>query len=193
MKLKYLIAIVVFLFILATAFFIFTKYETQQRQDKLFSKIESINQLITAKQIYRDIIYLKETKDILWLPIKNKEFLISVDYVIQAGIDLSKGYKIENSKGITTLTVPEVEIFSIDADDSTINEYYSKQRFYKLTKDDFIKIIAQNKERILKGSSISSLLELSRQNSRETLKRLLKTPNTETEIIFSNSVIRTKR
>lgn len=163
---------------------------TKSRDITVLNQIEEIKELITARQIYREIIYSKETKDILWIPILNKEFLISLDYNITAGIDISKGYKITKAHREVTITLPRAEILSIDADDTSIKQYFIKERFSKLQRDDYFIMIQESKKKILEGESIKTLLAESENNAKDILTTLLQISGITVNVKFSNTVIR---
>ncbi|QEN04873.1 DUF4230 domain-containing protein [Thiospirochaeta perfilievii] len=165
-------------------------YREKRSKDLIFSKIEQLQQLVTAKQIYREVIYSKETKDFLWIPLANKEFLFALDYTITAGIDINKGYTVTNKSGYKLITLPKAEIFSIDADDTSIKEYFTKQRFSTLNKDDYFLLIQESKQSIIEGESIKRLLYESESSAKELLKNLLEISGEAVEVEFSNSVLR---
>ena len=93
MKLKPIIILIITFLIISTVAVIFLKIKDEKKEQILvLNKIEQLQQLVTAKQIYREVIYSKETKDFLWIPLANKEFLFALDYTITAGIDISRGF-----------------------------------------------------------------------------------------------------
>lgn len=171
--------------------YLLINYKTKKSEDnKIFNQIENIEELVTAKQIYREILYSKETKDFLWLTLSNKEFLISINYIVTAGIDLSKGYSVSRKNKIITITLPKAEILTIDADDASIKEYFVKERFSELYMDDYFSMIQDSKEDILKGDAIESLLQDSERNAKDVLGTLLHLSGIHVEIKFSDSTIR---
>ncbi len=191
MKSKPIIIFIITLIILSITLLISLNIERHKKEQKVvLNKIEQLQQLVTAKQIYREVIYSKETKDFLWIPLKNKEFLFALDYTITAGIDISKGFKVEDRDGYKLITLPRAEIFSIDADDTSIKEYFIKQRFSKLNRDDYFQLIKESKLSILSGNSIDVLLNESEENAKELLKSLLQVSDIIVEVEFSNRVIK---
>ena len=179
--------------ILIISIFFIIKYSKYHFEDqKILNQIENIEELTTAKQIYREILYSKESKDFLWIPLSSKEFLISLDYIVTAGIDISKGYKVIRENGKITVILPRAEVFTIDADDSSIKEYFIKKRFSELYRDDYFTMIQESKEKISQGDSIDILLEESEKSAKTVLETLLRVANLRVNIEFSNSVIRIK-
>lgn len=191
MKLQHVIILIFTLTLLSIAVLVSLNIHGQKKERILvLNKIEQLQQLVTAKQIYREVIYSKETKDFLWIPLKNKEFLFALDYIITAGIDISKGFKVEDRDGYKLITLPRAEIFSIDADDTSIKEYFIKQRFSKLNRDDYFQLIKESKLSILSGNSINTLLIESEVNAKTLLKSLLQVSDIIVEVEFSNKVIK---
>lgn len=165
----------------------------KKEENLILNKIEQLQQLVTAKQIYREIIYSKETKDFLWIPLVNKEFLFALDYTITAGIDISKGYNITDENEYKIITLPRAEIISIDADDTSIHEYFAKQRFSKLNRDDYFELIEESKQTIISGESIEELLRESEENARLLLENILTIKDINAKVEFSNNVIKVLR
>lgn len=191
MKIKITISItIVVIIIFVLTIFGLRINSNKKEQKQILNKIEQLQQLVTAKQIYREVIYSKESKDFLWIPLANKEFLFALDYTLTAGIDISKGYKTEKKDEYFIITLPKAQIFSIDADDTTIKEYFVKQRFTKLNRDDYFKLIKESKESILLGDSVKILLEESEINARILLQSLLQITGIRVEVEFSDSVIK---
>ncbi len=172
----------------------FLKYLDFKNEEKvryqILNRVETLEELVTAKQIYREIIYSKQTTDILWIPVRNKEFLISLDYWIIAGIDLSKGYNVAKNGENYIITLPKSEILSIDAKDSSLVEHQIRERFSTITRDDYFTIINETKKNIIKSESITELLRLSEDNAKNILKSLLSISGINVEVEFSNNVIK---
>lgn len=194
MKFKSVSTVLFIALIFIASITVLSKINTTKRENAIvLNKIEQLQQLVTAKQIYREVIYSKETGDFLWIPLKNKEFLFALDYTITAGINVSKGYSVRENNGYKTITLPRAEIISIDADDTTIKEYFVKQRFSTLTRDDYFQLITDSKQTILLGDSIESLLLESEENARILLLSLLQIANIDVQVDFSNRVIKENR
>lgn len=191
MKLK-IIIITVVLIILITTLTIFSIKNKELEDRVVFNKIEQLEQLATAKQIYREIIYSKKTADFLWMPITSKEFLISIDFSLTAGIDISKGYEVDNKNGYFLITLPKGELLTIDAVDSSITEYFTKQRFSTINRDDYFKIIQNTKNVIIKSDTTKDLISECEDNAKEILKSILQVSGIVVDIKFSDSVIKEK-
>ncbi len=191
MKFKLAIISIALSLICLAVFYNYT-YEKEQ-QTQILNKIEQLQELATAKQIYREVIYSKENQDIFWMPIKNKEFLISLDYLVTAGVDISKGYTVQKKDGRMVITLPRGEILSIDAKDSSLIEHKIEERFMEISRDDYFIIINQSKEDILHREEINELLLLCEENCSLILKNLLLVASVEVDVNFSDSVIKVKQ
>ncbi len=186
-KKKSLFYIFIFSLLILGSTYLYFINDRRVKEEIIFNKIEQLEELATAKQIYREVIYSKKTNDILWMPLGNKEFLISLDYSVTAGIDITKGYAVAIKDGVRIITLPEGEILSIDALDSTIKEYFIKQRFSSINRDDYFTPINKTKEEILNGESIKNLLRQCEINAESILKSLLQVSGIEVKIEFSDS------
>ncbi|MBN2616684.1 MAG: DUF4230 domain-containing protein [Spirochaetales bacterium] len=184
---KYLVLAAVFTFIIMSLLIYSNISKNEKEKEIITNKILRLEELVTAKQIYKEILYSKESQDILWIPVKNREFLISINYIVTAGIDISKGFNIEKKDDVYILTIPKGEIFSIDADDSSIYEYFVKERFSQLKRDDYFKLIIKSKEDILNGDKIPELLQNCEYNAGRLLTSLLQLSNISIEVRFSDS------
>lgn len=150
----------------------------------ILNRLEKLEQLVTAKQIYKEVLYLKKTEDFLWIPLKHREFLISVKYNITAGIDISRGYDISRVSGKYIIKLPRAEVFSIDADDKSIKEYFIKERFSQVKRDDFFSMIQDSKSEIIAGEEIKDLLNLAENNAARLFISLMQMTNINVEVEF---------
>ncbi len=158
----------------------------------IFNKIELLEELATAKQIYREIIYSKKTADFLWIPISSKEFLISIDFSLTAGIDISKGFSVDEKDGYTLITLPKGELLSIDAVDSSITEYFTKQRFSNINREDYVTVIQETKDEILKSDNIKTLISECEESAKDILTTLLQISGISVKVHFSDDIIKEK-
>lgn len=187
MKSRHIPVLLLFILIASLASYYF--YNRKVVKNKIiYDKIEKVRELASAKQLYREVIYFKNTQDILWIPMGKKEFLISIDYLVIAGIDISKGYKVRHIGTKTVIVLPRAEVLSIDALDSSIKEYFVKERFSSINRDDYFESIQDSKETILNGESINNLLIQSEYNAEQILKSLLYLSGIDVEVEFSNSI-----
>lgn len=156
------------------------------RELKLRSKLEEISTLTTGVETYREIIYSKTTGDIFWIPLKNKEILFSIEYRIQTGIDLSRGYEIFFHRDFIEIVIPHSEIVSIDADDLSIKEYFVKERFSQISRDDYFSLINKTKGKLVKDDSIARILEESDKKAKTTIESLFRISGDSVKVSFTN-------
>ena len=106
--------------------FFYLSLEYRDRKFETYSdRIKKLEELVTARQIYRNVIYTEIKENF----IVDKRSLFTIDYIVTAGVDFSGGVKIDAQNSAVRVTYPYPEILSVDADESTIDEYFSLQRF----------------------------------------------------------------
>lgn len=119
---------IVFFIILST---LFSCKKPLSQLGAIDSEIKNITKLSTYQHIYKDIVYIKEDKNFFSLSLHSKSVLFSVNINVTAGIDYDKiKYKIEDKT--ITVTLPDAEIFSIDADETSIVQYFIKEKNSKI-------------------------------------------------------------
>jgi hypothetical protein len=134
-----------------------------QREDE----IRTMARLITARQTYREVIYSRKT-----IFIVDKRVLFAADFTVEAGVDLEKCRLSRDRKGRMTLYLPPVEIFRIDCDETSINQFYFKEQFSTLRYSDYSAIIEEEKESIREELRQSDLIERAQNNARLILKEM---------------------
>ncbi len=143
-------------------------------QDKKLSKYEDrikrLEELVTARQIYRNVIYSEVRENL----IVDKRTLFSINYNITAGVDFSKGLEIKSNNNRIIVKYPYPEILSIDADESSIDQYFALERFGKLKQSDYLGIIYNEKERIGEDAINGGILERADKNLRVLISGLLR-------------------
>lgn len=176
------LAILITLSLLFVAYNLYYKPKVVERS--ISNKLEDINILTTGENIYKEVIYSRTTEDIFWIPVKNKEFLLSINYRIITGIDLSRGYNIVHNGSYIEVTIPKPEIIQIDADDLSIKEYFTKERFSDIKRDDYFSIINETKKELKESEEISDLLLESRDNAELIIKSLLEIGGNSIKVKF---------
>ncbi len=171
-KKKYKISALLISLSLAAAVFI-VLYSLSFRNSKLTefqNRIKGLEELVTVKQTYRNVIYREIKKNL----IVDKRTLFSINYIITAGVDLSRGIKIETEGNSVIVEYSYPEIISIDADEESIDQFFVLQRFGKLKQSDYLTQIYEEKERILEESIDSGILQRADKNFRRLIEGLLK-------------------
>lgn len=187
MKYRIFIIIIIISTLILLSYFYLKKRRTIE-EEIVYSKILQMQELATAKQIYKEIIYSQTTGDFLWLPVSKKEFLISLDYSVTAGIDIKKGYRITRNRGFILITLPKGEILSIDALDTSIKQYFVKERFSSINKEDYFRPINESKKSILEGEEVKNLIIQCEENAAHILISLLKLTGINARVEFDSPV-----
>jgi hypothetical protein len=184
MKIRIIVIVsVIFILILGSAICLTLNKRSKNNPYIVAEKLKEISQITTGQDIYREIIYSKSTKDVLWMPIINKEMLFSIEYNIITGIDLAQGYNIKMTDKTIYVSLPPVSILSIDAREETIDEYFVKERFTSIKKDDFFSIINETKNEI--SGNYRNKLTHDEEQGRAIIRTLLSFDNREIVIDYS--------
>jgi hypothetical protein len=133
-------------------------------------RIKNLEELVAARHIYRNVIYT-ETKENF---IVDKRALFSINYIVTAGTDLSKGVEIKVTNNSIVLTYPYPEIISIDADENSIDQYFTLERFGKLKQSDYLTILYDEKSRIRDEALEGGILERADKNLQRLFRTILK-------------------
>lgn len=164
--------IVISLLVIAfAAVSLFLSLEFRDRKLEAYGeRIRNLEEIVTARQIYRNVIYT-EIKENL---IVDKRSLFTIEYIVSAGVDLSTGVTISVSDNAVHISYSYPQVLGIDADESSIDEYFSLQRFGKLKQSDYLNIIYDEKERIEADSLNGGLLERADKNLQNLISGILK-------------------
>ncbi len=164
--------IIISLLVIAFAvLFLFLSLEFRDRKLEAYSeRIRNLEEIVTARQIYRNVIYTEIKENF----IVDKRSLFTIEYIVSAGVDLSTGVTIAVSDNAVHISYPYPRILGIDADESSIDEYFSLQRFGKLKQSDYLNIIYDEKERIEEDSLSGGLLERADKNLQNLISGILR-------------------
>lgn len=141
-----------------------------RRIEEAGNQIRNLKELVTARQIYRNVIYT-EVKENL---IVDKRSLFTINYVVTAGVDLSSGFSLKADDNRIVVTYPYPRIFSIDADESSIDEYFALERFGRIKQSDYLDTVFDEKERIRREAVESELLERADRNLQSLISGILR-------------------
>lgn len=146
--------------------------ENISRTEVMEHRLRELRQLQTVTQTFRSVIYVEEKN--FWRG--NKQVLFTLEYHVTAGVDFSEGLQIrENPDGTIHVRMPPGEIFSSDADETTIRQMFLKEQVLlnPVRMGDYIpQIIAQgeaNKQAALE----SGILNMAESNARMAVMRIL--------------------
>ncbi|MCK5200824.1 MAG: DUF4230 domain-containing protein, partial [Spirochaetales bacterium] len=85
--------------------------QTTTSKPVIENQIRGILELPTIEYIYREVIYVGQEARFLGFKHIDKRLLFSIDLIISAGIDLTKGIEIRNiTNGGIQIILPEPEI-----------------------------------------------------------------------------------
>jgi len=141
----------------------------------LEQKIRSILELPTYEQIYRDIIFVDRERSFLMFRTMHAQVLFSIDIRVQAGIDLAEGVAITRGPERNTAIVrlPKAKILLIDADESTIHQYFVKESGGGVERLDYYDEIDRIKEQIRRDAIDREILGKAEANARQLISGLL--------------------
>ncbi|MBN2653080.1 MAG: DUF4230 domain-containing protein [Spirochaetales bacterium] len=140
--------------------------------ENLDLEIKNITNLSTYQHIYRDIIYIRESKHVIGIPIYDKSVLFTINIHVIAGIDFENlEYKI--SEETITITLPESKIFSIDADESSIFQYFIKEKNSKIDILTIYNAINEKKLEIHEDAISRGILKKAEDNAKVLISDFL--------------------
>ena len=145
--------------------------------DLITQQLRSASELTTLEYLYTNIGKFENNIDFNgWnIPLTTKEFVLSYDGVIKAGIDLEAlEVKVEGQRIVVTL--PQATITSHVIDEKSIHLYNeSKNIFNQISVQDYVdftKVLKEEKELDLETKG---LLEQAQEKSKEVLTTLIDT------------------
>ena len=144
---------------------------------ELENKVESILELHTFEHIYRDLVYFGEERRLLGIPTMNRAVLFSIDIRVTAGIDLSEGLRITPDRNDRTrlyVRLPNAEVLSVDADESSINEYFIRERGGRIGLLEISDQLAAVKERTAEDAIERGILGEAERNAETVIRGFLR-------------------
>lgn len=137
------------------------------------NQVRAILELPLYEQYYRDIVYFGEEARFLGIRHVDTRVLFSIELRLQTGIDLAKGIEIRPlGEDRISILLPQPEILLVDADESTIREYFLKEFGKTIRRLDYYQEIERGKERVRREALEGGVLETSRNRAREALSSL---------------------
>ncbi|MDC7235515.1 MAG: DUF4230 domain-containing protein [Spirochaetales bacterium] len=125
--------------LLAGAVYFVSHRLEQNRAELLSDRLEQLGELTTVTQLYRSVFYTREKKNF----IQDKSLLFTVEYNVEAGIDLSEGFDFTLNRGRGRLILPPGRILLVDADDTSFRQVLVKERFSSIDTGDFLPLVAE--------------------------------------------------
>ena len=149
------------------------------------ARIKEILDLPAYEYVYRNIVYAGEEKKFLKLiPTQDTQVLFSIDIRVQAGINLQRGIELlSGNSGDITVILPRAEILLVDADESSIHQYYIQERGGEIMRLEYYDEIDRQKAALKEDAADRGILYKAEENSEKLLRNFLKLAGF-TEILF---------
>lgn len=145
------------------------------RDASLEARITNVLELATYEQRYREIIYYGEEQRVLFFRTSDKEVLFGIDVLVRAGLDLSHGVEVfrdRTNRDRLLVRIPEPEILSIDARETSIEQYFVSERRGEIGMLEMADRIADTKDEVRSRALESGLLARAESNAREVVDNL---------------------
>ena len=147
--------------------------ESVSRTDVMEHRLKDLRELKTVSQTYRSVIFVEEKN--FWRG--NKQVLFTLEYVVTAGVDFSKGLEIrELPDGVIQVRLPGAGILSSDADETTIRQMFLKEQalLNPVRMGDYMPQIILQGEANRQAALDGGILKLAEANARMAVLRILK-------------------
>jgi hypothetical protein len=136
-------------------------------------RLRDLRRLKTVCRTYRSVIYVEEKN--FWRG--NKKVLFSVEYLVTAGVDFSRGIEIQElPDNLIRVRIPRAEIFISDADESSIHQMYLRENalLNPVRIGDYMSQIISQGEANRTAALDDGILEQAEANARLAVIRILK-------------------
>lgn len=143
-------------------------------QREIETRIRDILALPTYEHVYRDVVYASQETRFLGFKTRENRTLFSVEIIVQAGLDLSRGFDLEiPESGTAVVSLPGAEILKIDADERTIHQYFSKERGGDIERLAYYDEIDAKKTFLREDAVSRGILTRADENARTLIRNLL--------------------
>jgi hypothetical protein len=162
--------------------------ESLSRTEVMERRLKDLRELKTVSQTYRSVIYVEEKN--FWRG--NKQVLFTLEYVVSAGVDFSKGLEIrELPDGVIQVRLPGADILSSDADETTIRQMFLKEQtlLNPVRMGDYMPQIIIQGEANRQAALDGGILKLAEANAQMAVLRILKLGEFE-NIVFGPALDR---
>lgn len=138
------------------------------------NRIQTILEVPTIEFVYREVLYIGEEARFLGIKHLDKRLLFSVDIILKAGFDLSKGIEIDRAIDNTIrIILPEPEILEVDADEDSIHQFFVKEWGGRITRMDYYDELNRRKNDIKKDAVSRGILLKAKENGEKMISGLL--------------------
>jgi hypothetical protein len=156
---------------------------------ELERRVSNVLRLHSYEHVYRDIVYFGEERSFLFFKTMDRRLLFSVDIVVSAGVDLTDGIVLmqdENQPQRIVVQLPPTQILEVDADESSIYQYFERDRGGEVGWLEYGAEIEAVKERIRADAVDRGILHKAEQNARGVITNFFELAGFE-EVVFRPS------
>ena len=168
------ISIIIILIVLfcgsAASFLLMQRHNRLNREQQVYEELSQLRELVTNRQVYRSVIYSTVRENFL----QERSLLFTADFHVTAGIDLSRGFSLEIQGNSAYLTLPAGEILLVDADDTSLEQVFTKERFSAITTGDYLPLLTEEKENIRKQAVEKGIQKEAEIRARQIFSGMLK-------------------
>lgn len=138
------------------------------------SRIRSILEFPVVEYVYRDVVYLGDTRSFLFIKTLDRRLLFSVRLRVRAGMDLRSGFRLIADRGNPKriyVQLPASRILLVDADEGSIRQYFEfGERFSRL---EYTNALEQVKPKAEEDARARGILEKSDENAKRIIRSFL--------------------
>lgn len=132
----------------------------------LESRIRPMQRISSVEYIYRHVVYAsRERRRLLGIPTGSSEVLFSIDIRVTAGVDLTEGFDLSTEDDDRLfITLPAPQILLVDADETSIDEYFAHEVFLQTSWLDIGSELEKIKEDVRTDALERGILERAGSN-----------------------------
>ena len=140
-------------------------------------KISSLLELHTVEYLYRDIVYFGEQEYLLgFIRTRDQQLLFAVDIRVKAGIDLSDGFEVlrdPEDPARAVVRIPAAEVLLVDADESSIEQFFVRERGGKIAWDQVSAQMEEVKGRVREDAVAKGILSRAEENAASLIREVM--------------------
>jgi len=125
----------------------------RQRTEAVREELRRISELVTCRQTYRSVFYTSTKQNF----IQERTLLFTAEFRVAAGLDLAEGFELETRGRRAEVLLPPGRILSIDADDTSLEQVFIRERFSTVTTGDYLPLLTGEKDMIRQKAEESGL------------------------------------
>lgn len=156
---------------------------------RMENQIESLLELPTCEHIYRDLVYFGQEKSFLFIKTVDRAVLFSIDIRVRAGLDLAGGIVLTPDRFDSHriyVRLPAAEVLTVDADESTIEQYFIREQGGRIGLMDLSGQIADVKARTRQEAVDRGILDQADATARSLVRGFLELAGF-TDVVFSTT------